>query len=236
MLETCTYDDTKVVKTTDPTTKKTTSKTVTYKKKISTHDVPGIIQEAGHMLYWISFFRFFLWGMIYSQIFEVFMIFMHDSDVLGESKYNKIMLLRKIWGIICICVCFFCTWGIYNWDGHKMVNALASSSCTNDKALQDTFVSMKTFLHDAQEFSRKVLFLIFTSLILFFTLAAFAYKKFKIDPQCNHDHKEPLLKKGEEIKELPKDKESQEMLLAVLNNMQKEAKDNVGKKGKGKKK
>jgi hypothetical protein len=150
------------------------------------------------MLYWIAFFRFFLWGMIYSQICEVFMIFMHDQDVLGESKYHNIMLVRKIWGIICICVCFFCTWGIYQWDGHLRVTALASNKCTNDQALADTFHSMKVFLHDAQDLSRKVVLFVFISLILLFTLAAFGYKKFVVDKHCLHDendNKKPLVVK-----------------------------------------
>ena len=88
-----------------------------------------------------------------------------------------------------------------------MVDAMAGAKCTNDKALADTFISMKVFMNNAQDLSRKVLLFVFIGLIFFFTMSACAYKKLVIDKHCSgEDHenhpdekkkegKKPLLEK-----------------------------------------
>ena len=75
--------------------------------------------------------------MMLLQLFEITMIFMHLSGAMIREKQAKCVKYRKILGIACNLVCFLCVWGIYKWDGDKIIEALASDSnnCTNDEIL-----------------------------------------------------------------------------------------------------
>lgn len=119
------------------------------KIQLYSKDVPPIIQKARHMVYWVSVLKWSVYLLIWSQVFELFMIFMHNNEALNESNYNWIINLRHLFGLSCILFCFFCTWGIYKWDGIQMVQALGSHKCSSDAVLQATFTQMTDYLRSA---------------------------------------------------------------------------------------
>jgi len=79
------------------------------------------------------------------------MTFMHSQDALSAPRYNKLVKLRHILGFVCVLLMSGCYLGIYRWNGHSMIEALATHSCSDDLILQGTFKAMKLYLDGSQE-------------------------------------------------------------------------------------
>lgn len=154
------------------------------------------------MIYWVEFLHFFLIFMIFSQMFEYAMIFMHSEDALSLNMYSKCILFRHLLAFASGCVCAFCFWGIYNWTGHRYIQTLVNKNCTQDSVLKATFEAMQTYVDSAQSPVRKGFLIGFLALILLCNIASFMHKKNVVDKICQgHENdskriKEPLLDKS----------------------------------------
>jgi hypothetical protein len=131
LLDTCSYEKIKTIPKTNTTVESTLKKTV----QIKNSEVPDILKEANHMVYWVFVLKWSVYGMIWIQAIEFFMIFMHNNDALAEGPYNKIVIARQVIGLAAVGFCFFCTWGIYQWDGLALVAALSENKCTTDPVM-----------------------------------------------------------------------------------------------------
>ena len=97
-------------------------------------------------------------------------------------------------------VAWFCIQGIYKWDGHKPVNAIAEGQCTNDAILQETFGEMKQYLGQSKSETRKIFMYVFLALIVVLNLAGLGFKIGVLDKDTKKSQKkdqlnEPILKK-----------------------------------------
>lgn len=70
------------------------SKTLTKKIKITAKDLPDVVTEATHMIWWVFVLKWSVYGLIWTQALELSLIYMHNQDVLPEDYYNKILFVR----------------------------------------------------------------------------------------------------------------------------------------------
>jgi len=66
LLDTCTYPKNETYNITSSNGTVTAQETRLIDVQVTPHDLPIIIKEAEHMIWWVYFLRYFLWIMIYA--------------------------------------------------------------------------------------------------------------------------------------------------------------------------
>jgi hypothetical protein len=98
------------------------------------------------MIYWVKLPKISLYVLVAACVIEFFMVFMHRSEALPKTMYDKITIYRRAVCFLLMAFVWFCFRGMYSWDGHAPVEAITDGKCTSDEMLLETFVEMRGFL------------------------------------------------------------------------------------------
>ena len=86
------------------------------------------------MIWFVRSLHYSLIVLMFMELIEFSMVFMHRNDALSKKGLDKVFWFRRL---VSIGFLFICVWSfnkIYNWEGHKPIEALAASSLIGDSS------------------------------------------------------------------------------------------------------